>query len=256
MRALFIIAFFLFAQHINAQKMSLTYTNYGTPIVFGKDSIRTNKIHEIIVHPDSTFEFWSRPLPASCLTWHGYKGTWGIEKDTLVFLDRYEVMENDVQVSYQKNITSAFLISFKTDKNSVLTTRKIKLQFVYDFKENLENIDSVFDLSMHNTLTIPFKSIPNFNQLASLKVEYQLNAKDKRSGYLTTNHTVNVRHGDIPNIINVQFVEVPKKETIYRTFKGVFKENTIVIISSNKTRCSLPDYWQDIEFESSYKLTK
>ena len=130
------------------------------------------------------------------------------------------------------------------------------MQFIYEFKENLEDIDSVFELSEHNTLQIPFKSIPYFNQLASIKIEYQLNAKDKRSGYLTTNNTVNLRHGDIPNIINVQFVEVPKKETVYRTFKGVFKGNTIVIVSGDKTRCTLPDYWQDLEFESSYILTK
>lgn len=256
MRVLIIIVFFLFAQHLNAQKMSLTYTNYGTPIVLGKDTIRSNKIQEIIIHPDSTFEFWSVPIPSSCLTWHEYKGTWGIEKDTLVFLNHYEVMENDVQASYQKNSTKAFLISVKTDKKSVLTNRKIKVQFIYDFKEDLEDIDSVFELSERNTLKIPFTSIPYFNQLASLKIEYQLNDDDVRSGYLTTNKTVNLRHDDIPNIINVRFIVVPRKEVVYRTIKGVFKGNSIIIVSSDKTRCSLPEYWQDIEFESSYILTK
>lgn len=256
MRVLIIIVFFLFAQHLNAQKMSLTYTNYGTPVVLGKDTIRSNKIQEIIIHPDSTFEFWSVPFPSSCFTWHTYKGTWGVENDTLVFLDHYEVMENDVQASYQKNTTTAFLISFKTDKNSALTTRKIKVQFIYDFKENLADVDSVFELSERNTLTIPFTGIPYFNQLASLKIEYQLNDKDIRSGYLTTNKTINLRHDGIPNIINVRFIEVPRKEVVYRTFKGVFKGNSIIIVSSNKTRSSLPEYWQDIEFESSYILTK
>src|SRR5262245_27257556 len=60
------------------------------------------KINEIILNPDATFEFWSRPN-MSCFTWHSYKGTWKKNNDTLLFYDNYQVEENDTKATYKRD---------------------------------------------------------------------------------------------------------------------------------------------------------
>ena len=61
---------------------------------------------------------------------------------------------------------------------------------------------------------------------------------------------------NISNIINVEFIERPQKEIVYRTIRAVVKNDTLTIVSSSKTKTILPDYHREIEFEDSYSLNK
>lgn len=237
------------------QNSPLTFTNYGHPMTFGKSTFYSNNIHEITLNPDLTFEFWSRPN-ISCFTWRNYKGTWEKKNDTLIFSDNYEVLERDARASYCRDCSSFFSLSFKTDKNSELKNKEIKVEFVYDFDSHLEDSIREYVLNSNNILQIPFNSIPNFNQLASIRIEYLLNHIGKRYEYLTENETVNVKKGDIPNTIVVEFIEAPKKEMVYRTIKGIIQKDVLSIVSTAKTKTSLPDYFREIEFEDKYELRK
>jgi hypothetical protein len=189
----------------------------------------------VTLNPDKTFEFWSRPH-TSCFTWHEYKGTWRKEKDTLIFSDQYEVKEEDTKASYKNDSRQSFLISFKTDKNSVLRNRKIKVQYVYDYDANLDEPEVIFDIKSDNAIEIPFKNIANFKKLSAIRIEYELNSKETRYNYLTQNNLLNNKKRDVPNIINVEFVERPKKEIVYRTIRGAIKKDTLVIVSITKTK--------------------
>jgi hypothetical protein len=256
MRSSIITILLLFALQSSGQKFPLTFTNYGKPMAaFAKDTFYSSKIHEITLSSDFTFEFWSRQS-ISCFTWHHYEGTWKKEKDTLLFSDNYEIVENDTRSTYCKDSRPSFFIAFKTDKNSELRNKAIKIQFVYDYDAHLEDSEKVFTLKTDNTLDIPFKSIPNLSKLAAIRIEYQLNYKEKRYSYLTENNMINIKIADIPNLINVEFVENPKKEIVHRTIKGVIKKDTLVIVSTSKTATTLPDYHGQIEFEDSYTLLK
>lgn len=127
---------------------------------------------------------------------------------------------------------------------------------MYNFDDKLDDIENVFHIGKHNTLSIPFNVIPYYNQLATIKIVYQLNATEKRVSYLTENNTISVKKGDLPNIINVVFVERPKKEIVYRVTKAITQNNRIVIISTIKTNATLPDYYKTLEFENDYSLNK
>lgn len=91
-----------------------------------------SKVNEITLNGDSTFDFWSRPN-VSCFTWQEHKGTWKKSKDTILFYDNYEVVENDVKVIYQKNNEHTYHINFLTDKNSGLKNKELKVQYIYDY---------------------------------------------------------------------------------------------------------------------------
>jgi hypothetical protein len=239
----------------------------GKPIIY--HSVRSNyyvvpnsndtffaaRVNEITLNPDSSFEFWSRPY-ISCLTWHQYKGKWRKEKDTLFFLDQYEIMENDTRAIYKRDSKQEFLINFRTDKNSELKNRNIKVQYVYDYDAHIEDIEKAFTFKSDNTLGINFTDIPHLKQLAAIRIEYQLNPKEIRYTYLTENKTVNLRKENIPNIIAVEFVEMPKKEAVYRTIKSIIQNDSLVIISVSKTKTTLLDYFGHIEFENRYVLDK
>ena len=255
MRLVIFSSLFLCSLTALGQKNTLTFTNYGQPIPFGRDTFYSNKIHEITLNPDLTYDFWSRPY-ISCHTWRHHKGTWKKAKDTLIFLDNYEVIERDTRTTYNNDCSSFFSINFKTDKNDVLKNREIKVQFFYDFHSHLEDSVRELTFNLNNTLQIPYSDIPNFSQLASIRIEYLLNGTEKRYDFLTENNTVNVKKGDIPNIIVVEFVEAPKKEVVYRTIKGIIQKGTLVIISATKTKINLPDYYPEIEFEDKYELRK
>lgn len=213
------------------------------------------KINEITLNPDASFEFWSRPN-MSCFTWHSYKGTWKRDKDTIFFYDNYEVDELDTRATYKKDSKKEFVITFKTDKNLGLKNRNIKIQYWYDYDAHLETPETNFTLTADNSVTIPFADIPNLDKLASIRVEYLLNFTEKRFDFLTENKTANVIQADIPNIINVLFVEKPKKEIVYRTIKSIEKDGNLKILSVTKTTVNLPDYHRNIEFEDSYALSK
>jgi len=248
------LSVFLLMLCIGAHGQAVTFTNYGVPrITFGKDTFYSSRIHEITLYPDSIFEFWCRPH-ISCLTWRRYGGTFSKENDTLFFHDKYEVDENDVRATYKADSRQLFLISFKTDKNSTLRNKEIKVQYVYDYDAHIDEPDSIFNLTAGNTLEIPFKVIPYLHQLAAIRIEYQLNAKEKRYQYLTKNNPLNRNRGDIPNLISVEFVESPKKEIVHRTIKGIIRKDTLVIVSTAKTKTTLPDYHDAIEFEDGYTL--
>jgi hypothetical protein len=245
----------LFAQDLSAQWKSVTYSNYGELTTIGNYSFRSSKIHEITLNPDKTFELWSRPH-ISCATWREYKGTWKQKKDSVIFSDHYEVIEADAEVTYQRDITGYFYLNFKTDRSSALKNREIKLEYIYDFDAHIDNIERSLRLDTDSSMIIPYSFIPHLSKLAAIKIEYQLTPLEKRYAYLTENKTLNMKEKEIPNIINVVFVEKPKKEIVYRTIKAVVRESKLTIISSSKTKTTLPDYYRDIEFEDGYTLTK
>lgn len=256
MRALIITILFFFGLQALGQTYPLTFANRGKPIIImGRDTFYSQKVHEITLNPDSTYAFWSRPH-VSCFTWHQYKGTWKKEMDTVFFYDNYEIKENDTRVIYKKDLRKSFFISFKTDRNAELKNKIVNVQFVYDYNAQLEDSAAVISLGANNTIEIPFDKIQSLIQLASIRIEYQLNAGEKRYSHLTENTTVNIKEKEIPNIINVEFVENPKKETVYRIIKAVIQKDTLAIVSSSKTKTTLQDYNRDIEFEGSYTLNK
>jgi hypothetical protein len=150
------------------------------------------KINEITLNPDATFEFWSRPN-VSCFTWHSYKGTWKRDKDTIFFYDNYQVDELDTRATFKKDSKKEFVITFKTDKNLELKNRNIKIQYWYDYEAHLENPETNFTLTSDNSVIIPFADIPNFDKLASIRIEYLLNFTEKRFNFLTENKTANVK---------------------------------------------------------------
>ena len=213
------------------------------------------KINEITLNPDLTFEFWSRPS-MSCFTWRSYKGIWKKNNDTLFFYDNYQVEENGTKAIYKRDSRQEFVLSFKTDKGSVLKNKSIKIEYEYDYDAHIDSPEKIFSLDANNSVVIPYKNIPNLNKLAAIRIEYLLNYTDKRYNYLTENNTVNVKQGDIPNIIDVEFVERPKKEIVYRIISAVVKKNTLRIVTNSKTKTILPDYHSDIEFEDSYSLNE
>lgn len=213
------------------------------------------KINEITLNPDATFEFWSRPN-VSCFTWHSYKGTWKKNNDTLLFYDNYQVEENDTKATYKKDSRQEFLITFKTDKGSILKNKSIKIDYEYDFDAHIDSPEKIFTLNENNSVVISYKDIPNLDKLAAIRIEYLLNYTEKRFNYLTENKTINRKEGDMPNIIEVEFVEKPKKEIVYRIIKAIVQNDTLRIVSSSKTKTILPDYFREIEFEDSYSLNK
>ncbi len=213
------------------------------------------KINEITLNPDATFEFWSRPN-VSCLTWHSYKGSWKRNNDTFHFYDNYKVEENDTKATYKRGSRQEFVITFKTDKGSILKNKSIQIDYKYDYDAHIDSPEKIFYLDENNSVVISYKDIPNFDKLAALRIEYLLNYTNKRYSYLTENKTINRKEGDVPNIIEVEFVEKPKQEVVYRTITAIVKNDILKIISNSKTKTILPDYYRDIEFEDSYSLSK
>ena len=148
------------------------------------------KINEITLNPDATFEFWSRPN-VSCFTWHSYKGTWKKNNDTLLFYDNYQVEENDTKATYKKGSRQEFLITFKTDKGSILKNKSIKIDYEYDYYAHIDSPEKIFTLNENNSVVISYKDIPNLDKLAAIRIEYLLNYTEKRYNYLTQNKTIN-----------------------------------------------------------------
>lgn len=250
-------------QTIYGQTKSVTFSNYLNAYynqTRPKDTLLRfrffePKINEITLNPEGTFEFWSRPN-VSCFTWHSYKGTWKNNNDTLVFTDNYQIDENDTKATYKRGSKQEFVITFKTDKGFILKNKSIKIQYEYDYDAHIDSPEKAFSLDANNSVVIAYKDVPNFNKLSAIRIEYLLNYTEKRYNYLTENKTINRKEGDVPNIIEVEFVEKPKKEIVYRTIKAVVKNDKLEIISSSKTKTKLPDYYRDIEFEDSYSLNK
>lgn len=174
----------------------------------------------------------------------------------MLFYDNYQVEENDTRATYNKSSRQQFVITFKTDKGSILKNKSIKIDYEYDYDAHIDSPETIFTLDENNSVVISYKDIPNLDKLAASRIEYLLNYTEKRYNYLTENKTINRKEGEVPNIIEVEFVERPKKEIVYRTIKAIVQNDTLRIISSSKTKTELPDYFREIEFEDSYSLNK
>jgi hypothetical protein len=256
-----------FGQILFAQNKLVTYSNPQNTY-YNKDTSNSvkegplkgvaffePKVNEITLNNDSTFDFYSRPN-VSCFTWQEYKGTWKKSKDTILFYDNYEVVENDVRVIYKKNNEHKYHIHFFTDKKSELKNKEIKIEYVYDYSAHLKDVEKLLHLNKNNELEISFQDISSIYKLAAIRIEYLLNDNQKRFGYLTQNKILNIKNGNLANIIKVEFVENPKKEIVYRTIKGLVQNGALVIVSTTKSKITLPDYHSEIMFEKSYALDK
>ena len=230
--------------------------NQGEPtLVVGNFEFYSSHIHGITLKPDKTFLFRSMPH-ISCVTWGHYEGTWKRAGDTLIFSDNYQIEESELRTTYQKNESHYFRIGFRTDRQSKLNNKIIALEYIYAEDAHLDDLERTFTMDANNHITIPFQSIPHVDQLSAIRVEYQLTPNETRFDYLTKNNPLNTRKQAVPNIIDVQFLEHPKKELVYRTIKGVISSDTLHIVAISKTKTFLKDYTTKLEFESYYPLKK
>ncbi len=213
------------------------------------------RISEITLTSQTEFEFRSFPMTSSCLTWREYNGTWKRKNDTLIFSDQYDIIENDTRLKFSSNANeNNYLLKFNTDRSSILGNKSIIIELVYDFESGLKSTKLNLELDNKISLKIPFENIPNREELASFRYEYELTNGDKRYGYITENNTVNVKEKKLPNFIEVTIVENPKKETIYRTTKAIIDEKKLKIISIERTESDLPDHIKNIAFKESYGI--
>ena len=127
---------------------------------------------------------------------------------------------------------------------------------MYDYDAHLKDTEKTFHLNSKNTIEIPFKDISSQDKLSAIRIEYLLNYKENRFGYLTENKITNVKDCDLPNSIEVEFIENPRRETVYRTIKAVTKNNTLIIVSQTRKETTVPDYYPKIVFENSYTSGK
>lgn len=254
-KVLFLI---LLTQCVFAQNKPLVFrNNIGAYHDYVSDFDNLNELtfSEITINPNSTFSFYSRPY-VSCLTWKEVKGKWKKQNELYMFFSQYEIVENDTRFFLKQDSNNRYLFRFKTDKNSELKNRMIKIEYVYDFDDKLDDFEKEFILNQDNSVEILFSEIPNLEKLASIKVDYQLSVNKRRYAYITENKTVNLKESDIPNVIEIEFIEKPKKEIVYRTIKGKIDNGKLEIISSEKTKSKLPDCSQEIGFERYYELEK
>ena len=246
-----------------------TFYGQKTPISFINNKIDKNKsknllggywddkISEITLKNETEFVFWKRVLRTSCSTWRSYKGTWKKQNDTIIFSDQYEVMENNERFEFfERTKEDNYLLKFKTDKNSVLSNRKIKITFIYDFSADLDDVEMNMELENDFSLKIPFNEVPHLRELASIEYEYLFSNGEKRKGYITESKIIHKKEKELRNYIVITLIEKPKKETIYRTIKAVLEKNKLKIISKNKTKSDLPDYNGEIKFKEVYKIDK
>ena len=255
MKAITIIIFCL-PQIIFGQIGEITFSNDSSAFQNILESNIEAKINDIIIKEDFTFEFWSRPFH-SCYSWTSCEGTWTKNNDTLIFNDSYEVFENHMELSYQrKKNQDYFQLEFCTNQNSKLKEKNVEVEFTYDFDAEKENIKRVFELDSTNQIKILFEEIPVFEQLASIRIDYLLDGKYKRVGYITENDVLNQRKGNLPNIIQIKIIENPRIEIVLRTSKAVIDNDILKVISSTQTESDLSDFYAKIKFEDYYKIEK
>lgn len=253
-KSLFLI---LFTQCLFAQEKPIVYVNNAKAYRNKNFNWFSNErsFCDLSIFADSTFSFYSRPY-ISCSTWQEIRGKWKREKNIYTFLSQYEVTENDTRFTFSKDSTKKYLLKFKTDKKSELKNRSIKIQYIYDYYAKIDNVEKTMNFNPQNSIEIPFSEIPNLDKLASIRIEYYLNGNEKRYTYITENEVLNIKEKDIPNIVEIEFVEEPIKEIVYRTTLGKLEGKKLEIISSTKTKTSLPEYLTEIGFEKYYKLRK
>jgi len=250
-----IFFFILSTQFLFAQEKQIVFVNNAKAYTNKNfdDFSNERSFCDLTIFPDSTFSFYSRPH-LSCFTWHEIKGKWKKEKNIYTFLSEYQVTENDTRLTFGKNSAKKYFLKFRTDQKVPLKNRSIKIQYMYDFDAEIDDIEKMMSFNQDNSIEIPFEEIPNQDKLASIRIEYNLSASEKRNAYITESKMVNIKTNDIPNIVEIEFVEHPKKEMVYRTTIGKLDGNKLEIVSSIKTKPSLPEYLPEIEFEKYYQL--
>lgn len=250
-----ILIFILFTQYIFSQKKSIVYVNSAKAYYDKSINYFANEktFCDLTINSDFTFSFYSRPN-VSCFTWKEIEGKWKKEKNIYTFSSQYELIENDTKFTFRNDTTKKYFLKFRTDKKSVLKNRNIKIQYEYDFNAKIDEVKKIMIFNQDNSIEIPFTDIPNLEKLAAIRIEYQLNPSEKRFTYITENKTINIKENDIPNIVDVEFIEFPKKEIVYRTTIGKIENEQLEIISSTLTKSSLPYYLKEIGFEKYYKI--
>lgn len=247
----------LSTQFLFAQEKPVVFVNYSKAYynkTFNEFS-NERSFCDLTISPDSTFSFYCRPH-LSCSTWREIKGKWKKEKNVYTFLSDYQVTEEDTRLVFGKSLSKKYLLKFATDKKSELKNRTIKIEYVYDYDAKIDDIEKMMSFNQDNSIEIPFEKIPNHDQLASIRIEYYLSASEKRYTYITEGQILNVKEKDIPNIVEIEFLEQPLKEMVYRTTIGKLEGDKLEIVSSVKTKTSLPEYLTEIEFEKYYELSK
>ncbi|MEO9954578.1 hypothetical protein [Nonlabens sp.] len=251
---LYFLLIFLLGTLAQSQIVSHSYVNFAndnhavdTAVIDWDD-----RVSQITFNSETDFTFHVMPN-VSCLTWRELNGKWKKRNDTIFFYDQYEVYERDVRFKFSNNNQNKFYhLKFKTDRNSKLLDDEIKIDFVYDYDYQLDNVKSVWQLSDDFSLNIPYDKIPNLDRLASIRYEFNLTTIGKRTGYITTSDRVNVRTEHIPNEIQITLIENPRKETVRRLTKGVLKDDIIRIISTEKSDATLTDYTEELKFKEDY----
>gem|GEM_PF-872688 len=250
-----ILFFILFTQYLFSQEKSIVYVNSAKAYYDKSINYFSNETTfcDLTINSDFTFSFYSRPN-VSCFTWKEIKGNWKKEKNIYTFSSQYEVKENDTRFTFNKDETKKYFLKFRTDKKAELKNRNIKIEYMYDFYSKIDEVEKIMKFNQDNSIEIPFIDIPNLDKLAAIRIEYQLNSSEKRFAYITENKTINIKENDIPNIVEIEFVEFPKKETVYRTTIGKIENEQLEIVSSTLTKTSLPYNLREIGFEKFYKI--
>ena len=252
---LYLLLFILIGQYSFSQEKTAVYVNDAKAYHNKTINYFSNEptFCDLTINSDFTFSFYSRPN-VSCFTWKEIKGNWKKKKNIYTFSSQYEVKENDTRFSFSQDTAKRYLLKFRTDKKSELKNRIIKIEFMYDFDAKLDEVEKTMTLNSNNSIEISFTEIPNIDKLAAIRIEYLLTSSEKRFGYITENKTVNVKEKDIPNVVEIEFVELPKKEIVYRTTIGKIENDQLEIVSSTLTKTSLPHYLKEIGFEKYYKI--
>lgn len=252
-----ILILILFTPFLFAQEEPVVYENDAKAYYNENYNWDSNELSfcDLTISPDSTFSFYCRPN-ISCWTWFEIKGNWKKENNIYTFLSQYEVSENNTRLTFDKDLTKKYLLKFRTDKKSELKNRNIKIEYIYDYDAKIDDVEKTMSFDSNNSIEIPFKEIPNHKKLASIKIEYYLSESEKRYAYISEGQTVNEKEKDIPNIVEIEFVEKPLKEIIYRTTIGKLEGEKLEIISNEKTKTSLSENLKEISFEKYYELRK
>ena len=252
---LYFLLFILIGQYVFSQENSIVYVNDAKSYHNKTQNYFSNEptFCDLTIKSDFTFSFYSRPN-VSCFTWKEIKGNWKKKKNIYTFSSQYGVKENDTRFAFSQDTTKKYFLKFRTDKKSELKNRVVKIEFMYDFDTKLDEVKKTMTLNSNNSIEISFTEIPNIEKLAAIRIEYLLSSSEKRFGYITENEVVNVKEKDIPNVVEIEFVELPKTEIVYRTTTGKIENERLEIVSSTLTKSSLPYYLGEIGFEKYYRI--
>ncbi|NRD24896.1 hypothetical protein HNV10_16700 [Winogradskyella litoriviva] len=249
-----IILSILIGQSVFGQKTPISFVN-DSRIENNQGWTIDNKISEITLKTNNEFEFWSRPVINSCLTWREYNGTWEKKNDTIIFYDQYELKASDSKFRFSSNEQNEFYyLKFKTDKDSDLTNKNINIAFVFDLgSEEWDFEEREMTLEDDFSLKIPFENIPNIDKLASIRFLYYLENGEKRFEFISADETVTIKEKVLPNWIEVTLIEQPEKEIVKRITKAILIDNKIRIISSKKNNTNLADETPELIFKEFYE---